>query len=39
MLLHMLNGCRPWTRYYSHPLCLQVSLLSSGLRPAPRQRF
>lgn len=27
MLLHMLNGCRPWTRYYSHPLCLQVSLL------------
>lgn len=27
MLLHMLNGCRPWTRYYSHPLCLQVSVL------------
>lgn len=26
MLLHMLNGCRPWTRYYSRPLCLQVSL-------------
>lgn len=26
MLLHMLNGCRPWTRYYSHPLCLQVSV-------------
>lgn len=24
MLLHMLNGCHPWTRYYSHPLCLQV---------------
>ncbi|TNN03360.1 hypothetical protein fugu_000389 [Takifugu bimaculatus] len=24
MLLHMLNGCRPWTRYYSHPLCLQI---------------
>lgn len=25
MLLHMLNGCHPWIRYYSHPLCLQVS--------------
>lgn len=24
MLLHMLNGCHPWIRYYSHPLCLQV---------------
>uniref|UniRef100_A0A3P9NT65 Mitogen-activated protein kinase kinase kinase 14b n=1 Tax=Poecilia reticulata TaxID=8081 RepID=A0A3P9NT65_POERE len=24
MLLHMLNGCQPWTRYYSHPLCLQI---------------
>ncbi|XP_040885315.1 uncharacterized protein LOC121175568 [Toxotes jaculatrix] len=24
MLLHMLNGCPPWTRYYSHPLCLQI---------------
>uniref|UniRef100_A0A3P8RX78 Protein kinase domain-containing protein n=1 Tax=Amphiprion percula TaxID=161767 RepID=A0A3P8RX78_AMPPE len=23
MLLHMLNGCQPWIRYYSHPLCLQ----------------
>ncbi|XP_034049999.1 uncharacterized protein LOC117531074 [Thalassophryne amazonica] len=25
MLLHMLNGCPPWTRYYSHPLCLQIA--------------
>ncbi|KAK7919442.1 hypothetical protein WMY93_010726 [Mugilogobius chulae] len=25
MLLHMLNGCQPWTRYYSHPLCLQIA--------------
>lgn len=25
MLLHMLNGCHPWTRYYSHPLYLKVS--------------
>ncbi|XP_075314337.1 uncharacterized protein map3k14b [Odontesthes bonariensis] len=24
MLLHMLNGCPPWIRYYSHPLCLQI---------------
>ncbi|KAM3592702.1 uncharacterized protein V6R79_023785 [Siganus canaliculatus] len=24
MLLHMLNGCPPWTRCYSHPLCLQI---------------
>ncbi|XP_035467482.2 mitogen-activated protein kinase kinase kinase 14 isoform X3 [Scophthalmus maximus] len=24
MLLHMLNGFPPWTRYYSHPLCLQI---------------
>ncbi|KAL6094402.1 map3k14 [Pungitius sinensis] len=24
MLLHMLNGCPPWTRYYSPPLCLQI---------------
>lgn len=25
MLLHMLNGCQPWVRYYSHPLCLQIA--------------
>ncbi|XP_028286870.1 MAP3K epsilon protein kinase 1 isoform X2 [Parambassis ranga] len=24
MLLHMLNGCQPWIRYYSPPLCLQI---------------
>ncbi|XP_061564713.1 STE20-like serine/threonine-protein kinase isoform X2 [Cololabis saira] len=24
MLLHMLNGCQPWIRYYAHPLCLQI---------------
>ncbi|XP_068438630.1 mitogen-activated protein kinase kinase kinase 14 [Clinocottus analis] len=24
MLLHMLNGCHPWVRCYSHPLCLQI---------------
>lgn len=34
MLLHMLNGCRPWTRFYSHPLCLQVrtrSVVTAGV--------
>ncbi|XP_056152682.1 mitogen-activated protein kinase kinase kinase 14 [Lampris incognitus] len=25
MLLHMLNGCHPWIRYYSHPLCLKIA--------------
>ncbi|XP_072536212.1 mitogen-activated protein kinase kinase kinase 14 [Salminus brasiliensis] len=24
MLLHMLNGHQPWTRYYTHPLCLKI---------------
>lgn len=33
MLLHMLNGCRPWSRYYSHPLCLQVSVPCPLLGP------
>lgn len=34
MLLHMLNGCPPWTRYYSPPLCLQVRVFS----PSPLRR-
>ncbi|XP_056432626.1 mitogen-activated protein kinase kinase kinase 14 [Gadus chalcogrammus] len=25
MLLHMLNGCPPWVRYYAPPLCLKIS--------------
>ncbi|RXM98221.1 Mitogen-activated protein kinase kinase kinase 14 [Acipenser ruthenus] len=25
MMLHMLNGCHPWTRYYTHPLCLKIA--------------
>ncbi|XP_035262531.1 mitogen-activated protein kinase kinase kinase 14-like isoform X2 [Anguilla anguilla] len=25
MLLHMRNGCHPWTRNYSHPLCLKIA--------------
>ncbi|XP_076826454.1 uncharacterized protein map3k14b [Brachyhypopomus gauderio] len=24
MLLHMLTGYQPWTRYYAHPLCLKI---------------
>ncbi|XP_036447583.1 uncharacterized protein LOC118822540 isoform X2 [Colossoma macropomum] len=24
MLLHMLTGHQPWTRYYTHPLCLKI---------------
>ncbi|KAG7277602.1 hypothetical protein CRUP_013920 [Coryphaenoides rupestris] len=26
MLLHMLNGCPPWVRYYAPPLCLKTPL-------------
>lgn len=25
MMLHMLNGCHPWTQYFRGPLCLKVS--------------
>ncbi|XP_061089232.1 mitogen-activated protein kinase kinase kinase 14 [Conger conger] len=25
MLLHMRNGCDPWTRNYAHPLCLKIA--------------
>ncbi|XP_037546892.1 mitogen-activated protein kinase kinase kinase 14 [Nematolebias whitei] len=25
MLLCLLNGCQPWTRYFAHPLCLHVA--------------
>uniref|UniRef100_A0A8C4SHI3 Mitogen-activated protein kinase kinase kinase 14 n=1 Tax=Erpetoichthys calabaricus TaxID=27687 RepID=A0A8C4SHI3_ERPCA len=25
MMLHMLNGCHPWTRYYKHPLVLKIA--------------
>ncbi|XP_062847672.1 serine/threonine-protein kinase 10 [Trichomycterus rosablanca] len=24
MLLHMLSGHQPWTRFYTHPLCLKI---------------
>ncbi|XP_048847810.1 mitogen-activated protein kinase kinase kinase 14-like isoform X1 [Brienomyrus brachyistius] len=35
MLLHMLTGCPPWTRYYSHPLCLTIANEAPPLREIP----
>ncbi|XP_063045029.1 uncharacterized protein LOC134439110 [Engraulis encrasicolus] len=35
MLLHMLTGCHPWTRYYAHPLCLTIVSEEPPLREAP----
>ncbi|XP_007229999.2 mitogen-activated protein kinase kinase kinase 14 [Astyanax mexicanus] len=35
MLLHMLNGCQPWIRYYSHPLCLKIAEEPPPLREIP----
>ncbi|KAL4660532.1 mitogen-activated protein kinase kinase kinase 14-like [Arapaima gigas] len=35
MLLHMLNGCHPWTRYYSRPLCLKIAYDPPPLREIP----
>ncbi|TRY84058.1 hypothetical protein DNTS_014927 [Danionella cerebrum] len=35
MLLHMLNGCHPWTRYYSRPLCLKIATEPPPLREIP----
>lgn len=35
MLLHMLNGCHPWTRYYSRPLCLKIAKEPPPLREIP----
>ncbi|KAG1968440.1 mitogen-activated protein kinase kinase kinase [Pimephales promelas] len=36
MLLHMLNGCHPWTRYYSRPLFLKIATEPPPLRDIPR---
>ncbi|XDV12828.1 hypothetical protein PO909_001397 [Leuciscus waleckii] len=36
MLLHMLNGCHPWTRYYSRPLFLKIATEPPPLREIPR---
>ena len=41
MMLHMLNGCHPWTQYYNHPLCLKVShseLQQKAPQPVVSQR-
>ncbi|KAK7174580.1 hypothetical protein R3I93_001707 [Phoxinus phoxinus] len=35
MLLHMLNGCHPWTRYYSRPLFLKIATEPPPLREIP----
>ncbi|KAM9456893.1 mitogen-activated protein kinase kinase kinase 14 isoform 2-T4 [Clarias gariepinus] len=35
MLLHMLNGCQPWTRYYSRPLYLKIAEELPPLREIP----
>ncbi|XP_036408898.1 mitogen-activated protein kinase kinase kinase 14-like isoform X1 [Megalops cyprinoides] len=35
MLLHMLNGCHPWTRYYTYPLCLKIATEPPPLREIP----
>ncbi|XP_016384978.1 mitogen-activated protein kinase kinase kinase 14-like [Sinocyclocheilus rhinocerous] len=36
VLLHMLNGCHPWTRYYSHPLYLKIAEEPPPVREIPR---
>ncbi|NXW60040.1 M3K14 kinase, partial [Eurystomus gularis] len=35
MMLHMLNGCHPWTQYYNHPLCLKIAKEPPPLREIP----
>ncbi|KAL0984193.1 hypothetical protein UPYG_G00138340 [Umbra pygmaea] len=35
MLLHMLNGCHPWIRYYSHPLCFKIANEPPPLKEVP----
>ncbi|KAM7137498.1 mitogen-activated protein kinase kinase kinase 14 isoform 1-T3 [Macrochelys suwanniensis] len=35
MMLHMLNGCHPWTRYYNHPLCFKIVREPPPLREIP----
>uniref|UniRef100_A0A8K9XZF2 Mitogen-activated protein kinase kinase kinase 14a n=1 Tax=Oncorhynchus mykiss TaxID=8022 RepID=A0A8K9XZF2_ONCMY len=35
MLLHMLNGCQPWTRYYSRPLYFKIANEPPPLREIP----
>ncbi|XP_015284435.1 PREDICTED: mitogen-activated protein kinase kinase kinase 14 [Gekko japonicus] len=35
MLLHLLNGCHPWTRYFNHPLCLKIAKEPPPLKEIP----
>nr|XP_034991369.1 mitogen-activated protein kinase kinase kinase 14 isoform X2 [Zootoca vivipara] len=35
MMLHLLNGCHPWTQYYNHPLCLKIAKEPPPLREIP----
>ncbi|XP_012989326.3 mitogen-activated protein kinase kinase kinase 14 isoform X2 [Esox lucius] len=35
MLLHMLNGCHPWIRYYNRPLCFKIVNEPPPLREVP----
>ncbi|XP_003222577.2 mitogen-activated protein kinase kinase kinase 14 [Anolis carolinensis] len=35
MMLHLLNGCHPWTRYYNYPLCLKIAKEPPPLREIP----
>ncbi|XP_078501239.1 mitogen-activated protein kinase kinase kinase 14 [Lissotriton helveticus] len=35
MMLHMLNGCHPWTRYHSHPFCLKIARDPPPVREIP----
>ncbi|KAL6476671.1 hypothetical protein MHYP_G00151700 [Metynnis hypsauchen] len=35
MFLHMLNGCQPWTRYYTRPLYLKIAEEPPPLREIP----
>ncbi|KAF6095278.1 mitogen-activated protein kinase kinase kinase 14 [Phyllostomus discolor] len=35
MMLHMLNGCHPWTRYFRGPLCLKIASEPPPVREIP----
>lgn len=35
MMLHMLNGCHPWTQYFRGPLCLKIASEPPPVREIP----
>nr|XP_033775015.1 mitogen-activated protein kinase kinase kinase 14 [Geotrypetes seraphini]XP_033775016.1 mitogen-activated protein kinase kinase kinase 14 [Geotrypetes seraphini] len=35
MMLHMLNGCHPWTRYSSGPLCFKIAREAAPWKEIP----